>query len=38
MHASNQSATWGTAFTISYQSEVFAVTMENMDIFNVLGQ
>lgn len=36
MHASNQSTAWGTAFAISYESELSAVTMENLVVFTTL--
>lgn len=38
MHATSQNTTWGTAFAISYQSELSAVTMENLAVFSVLEQ
>lgn len=38
MHASNQSTTWGTAFAISYESELSAVTIENLVVFTTLEQ
>jgi hypothetical protein len=38
MHTNNQSMTAGTAFAISYQSDLAAVTMENLAVFTVLEQ
>jgi hypothetical protein len=38
MHASNQSTTAGTAFAISYESELSAVTLENLVVFTTLEQ
>jgi len=36
LHTNNQSMAAGTAFAISYQSELSAVTMENLVVFTVL--
>jgi hypothetical protein len=36
MHTNNQSMTGGTAFAISYQSNLQDVTMENLVVFSVL--
>lgn len=38
MHAHDQSTTAGTAFAISYQSDLSKVTMENLVVFSVLDQ
>jgi hypothetical protein len=38
MHTNNQSTAAGTAFAISYQSDLAAVTMENLAVFTVLEQ
>lgn len=38
MHASNQSTTSGTAFAISYDSEIADVTMDNLVVFTTLRQ
>jgi hypothetical protein len=38
MHTHNQSMAAGTAFAISYQSDLAAVTMENLAVFTVLEQ
>jgi hypothetical protein len=38
MHTNNQSMAAGTAFAISYQSDLAAVTMENLVVFTVLEQ
>lgn len=38
MHVQNQSMATGTAFAISYQSDISAVTMENLAVFTVLEQ
>lgn len=38
MHTNNQSMAAGTAFAISYQSDLAAVTMENLAVFTVLEQ
>jgi hypothetical protein len=38
MHTNNQSMAAGTAFAISYQSDLSAVTMENLAVFTVLEQ
>lgn len=38
MHTHNQSMAAGTAFAISYQSDLAAVTMENLVVFTVLEQ
>jgi hypothetical protein len=38
MHRNNQSMAAGTALAISYQSDITAVTMENLAVFTVLEQ
>ena len=38
LHTSNQSYAAGTAFAISYESDLSAVTMENLAVFSVLEQ
>jgi hypothetical protein len=38
MHVQNQSMATGTAFAISYQSEIESVTMEDLVVFTVLEQ
>ena len=38
LHTSNQSYAAGTAFAISYQSDLSAVTLENLAVFSVLEQ
>lgn len=38
MHTNNQSTAAGTAFAISYQSELADVTIENLAVFTVLEQ
>jgi hypothetical protein len=38
MHTHNESTTAGTAWAISYQSDIKAVTMENLAVFSVLQQ
>lgn len=38
MHAHDQSTAAGTAFAISYQSDLSKVTMENLVVFSVLEQ
>lgn len=38
LHATNQSNAWGSAFAISYESEMAAVTMENLVVFTTLEQ
>jgi hypothetical protein len=38
MHVQNETSATGTAFAISYESELSAVTMENLVVFTVLEQ
>lgn len=38
LHTNNQSMAAGTAFAISYQSDISEVTMENLVVFSVLEQ
>ena len=38
MHVQNQTMATGTAFAISYESDLSAVTMENLAVFTVLEQ
>lgn len=38
MHASNQSTTAGTAFAISYVSDLAAITLKNLVVFTTLEQ
>lgn len=38
MHTNNQTMAAGTAFAISYQSDMAKVTMENLAVFTVLEQ
>ena len=38
LHTSNQSYAAGTAFAISYQSDLSSVTLENLAVFSVLEQ
>jgi hypothetical protein len=38
MHTNNQSMAAGTALAISYQSDLSAVTMENLVVFSILEQ
>ena len=38
MHASNESTAAGTAFAISYVSELEAVAMQNLVVFTTLDQ
>ena len=38
LHTSNESYAAGTAWAISYESELSAVTMENLAVFSVLEQ
>jgi hypothetical protein len=38
MHTNNQSMAAGTALAISYESDITAVTMENLVVFTVLEQ
>lgn len=38
MHVQNQTAAAGTAFAISYESDISAVTMDNLAVFSVLEQ
>jgi hypothetical protein len=38
MHVQNQTSATGTAFAISYESDITEVTMENLAVFTVLEQ
>jgi hypothetical protein len=38
LHTQNETAAYGTAFAISYESDMSAVTMENLAVFTVLQQ
>ena len=38
MHVQDQQHAQGTAFAISYQSDINAVTLENLAVFSVLEQ
>ena len=38
LHASNRSTTAGTAFAISYESDLSKVTIENLVVFTTLEQ